>query len=100
MGASLALLCDPTLRWLPCNRLLQSLNAASSSRGFISGSLSVLGIVLLAGLLGPRYGGLPDAGELVTDTAERRDFTLDDGSALTGAVIERNEILSSGGSRI
>jgi transmembrane sensor len=37
----------------------------------------------LAGLLGRRYGWLPEAGELSTGTGERRDFTLQDGSALT-----------------
>jgi transmembrane sensor len=43
----------------------------------------VLGIAVLAGLLGRRYGWLPEAGELATGTGERRDFTLEDGSALS-----------------
>ncbi len=38
---------------------------------------------MLAGLLGRRYGWLPEAGELATGTGERRDFTLEDGSALS-----------------
>jgi transmembrane sensor len=83
MGGGLNLLRNPTLRGVPRNSLLHSLNAPSSRRRFISGSLSVLGIALLAGLLGRRYGWLPEAGELATGTGERRDFTLEDGSALT-----------------
>ncbi len=83
MGGGLNLLRNPSLRNVPRNSLLHSLNAPSSRRRFISGSLSVLGIALLAGLLGRRYGWLPEAGELSTGTGERRDFTLADGSALT-----------------
>ncbi|MFJ2483045.1 FecR domain-containing protein [Pseudomonas sp. NPDC087598] len=83
MGGGLNLLRNPTLRGLPRNSLLHSLNAPSSRRRFISGSLSVLGVALLAGGIGRRYGWLPEAGELATSTAERRDFTLADGSALT-----------------
>nr|WP_315446972.1 FecR family protein [uncultured Pseudomonas sp.] len=83
MGGGLNLLRNPSLRGLPRNSLLHSLNAPSSRRRFISGSLSVLGVALLAGLLGRRYGWLPEAGELATGTGERRDFTLEDGSALT-----------------
>jgi transmembrane sensor len=83
MGGGLNLLRNPTLRGLPRNSLLHSLNAPSSRRRFISGSLSVLGIALLAGLLGRRYGWLLEAGELATGTGERRDFVLADGSALT-----------------
>jgi transmembrane sensor len=83
MGGGLNLLRNPNLRTLPRSSLLHSLNAPSSRRRFISGSLSVLGIALLAGLLGRRYGWLPEAGELATGTGERRDFTLADGSALT-----------------
>lgn len=83
MGGGLNLLRNPTLRGLPRNSLLHSLNAPSSRRRFISGSLSVLGIAVLAGLLGRRYGWVPEAGELSTGTGERRAFTLADGSALT-----------------
>jgi transmembrane sensor len=83
MGGGLNLLRNPSLRNVPRNSLLHSLNAPSSRRRFISGSLSVLGIALLAGLLGRRYGWLPETGELATGTGERRDFTLADGSALT-----------------
>jgi transmembrane sensor len=83
MGGGLNLLRNPSLRNVPRNSLLHSLNAPSSRRRFISGSLSVLGVALLAGLLGRRYGWLPEAGELSTGTGERRDFTLADGSALT-----------------
>lgn len=83
MGGGLNLLRNPNLRTLPRSSLLHSLNAPSSRRRFISGSLSVLGIALLAGLLGRRYGWLPETGELATGTGERRDFTLADGSALT-----------------
>jgi transmembrane sensor len=83
MGGGLNLLRNPSLRSVPRGSLLHSLNAPSSRRRFISGSLSVLGIALLAGLLGRRYGWLPEAGELSTGTGERRDFTLADGSALT-----------------
>jgi transmembrane sensor len=83
MGGGLNLLRNPTLRNVPRSSLLHSLNAPSSRRRFISGSLSVLGVALLAGLLGRRYGWLPEAGELSTGTGERRDFTLADGSALT-----------------
>jgi transmembrane sensor len=68
---------------VPRNSLLHSLNAPSSRRRFISGSLSVLGVAVLAGLLGRRCGWLPEAGELSTGTGERRDFALQDGSALT-----------------
>jgi transmembrane sensor len=83
MGGGLKLLRNPSLSGLPRNSLLHSLNAPSSRRRFISGSLSVLGVAVLAGLLGRRYGWLPEAGELSTGTGERRDFTLQDGSALT-----------------
>lgn len=83
MGGGLNLLRNPSLRSVPRSSLLHSLNAPSSRRRFISGSLSVLGVALLAGLLGRRYGWLPEAGELSTGTGERRDFTLADGSALT-----------------
>lgn len=83
MGGGLNLLRNPNLRGVPRNSLLHSLNAPSSRRRFISGSLSVLGVALLGGLLGRRYGWLPEAGELATGMGERRDFTLEDGSALT-----------------
>jgi transmembrane sensor len=66
MGGGLNLLRNPNLRNVPRNSLLHSLNAPSSRRRFISGSLSVLGVALLAGLLGRRYGWLPEAGELST----------------------------------
>ena len=59
MGGGLNLLRNPSLRNVPRNSLLHSLNAPSSRRRFISGSLSVLGVALLAGLLGRRYGWLP-----------------------------------------
>lgn len=83
MGGGLNLLRNPNLRGVPRHSLLHSLNAPSSRRRFISGSLSVLGVALLGGLLGRRYGWLPEAGELATGMGERRDFTLEDGSALT-----------------
>lgn len=83
MGGGLNLLRNPNLRAVPRNSLLHSLNAPSSRRRFISGSLSVLGVAVLAGLLGRRCGWLPEAGELSTGTGERRDFALQDGSALT-----------------
>ena len=73
MGGGLNLLRNPTLRGLPRNSLLHSLNAPSSRRRFISGSLSVLGVALLAGLLGRRFGWLPEAGELATGTGEREE---------------------------
>jgi transmembrane sensor len=62
MGGGLNLLRNPTLRSVPRSSLLHSLNAPSSRRRFVSGSLSVLGIALLAGFLGRRYGWLPEAG--------------------------------------
>ncbi|MCU0091147.1 FecR family protein [Pseudomonas koreensis] len=83
MGGGLNLLRHSNLRGLPRESVLHSLNAPSSRRRFLSGSLSVLGIAVLAGLLGRRYGWLPEAGELSTGTGERREFTLEDGSALT-----------------
>ncbi|MGY2439893.1 FecR domain-containing protein [Pseudomonas sp. SDO52101_S400] len=84
MGGGLNLLRHSNLRGLPRESVLHSLNAPSGSRRrFISGSLGVLGIAVLAGLLGRRYGWLPEAGELSTGTGERRQFTLEDGSALT-----------------
>jgi len=84
MGGGLNLLRHANLRGLPRESVLHSLNAPSSSRRrFISGSLSVLAVAVLAGLLGRRYGWLPEAGELSTGTGERRQFTLEDGSALT-----------------
>ncbi|WP_085656418.1 MULTISPECIES: FecR domain-containing protein [unclassified Pseudomonas] len=83
MGGGLNLLRNPNLRGMPRDSLLHSLNAPFSRRRFVSGSLSVLGVALLAGLLGRRYGWLPEAGELATGTGERRGFTLADGSALT-----------------
>ncbi|WP_409318605.1 FecR domain-containing protein [Pseudomonas sp. KCJK9016] len=83
MGGGLNLLRHSDLRGVPRESLLRSLNAPSSRRRFISGSLSVLGIAVLAGLIGRRYGWLPEAGELSTGTGERRAFTLADGSALT-----------------
>ncbi|WP_438298787.1 FecR domain-containing protein [Pseudomonas sp. NMS19W] len=83
MGGGLNLLRHANLRGLPRESVLHSLNAPSSSRRrFISGSLSVLGLAVLAGLLGRRYGWLPEAGELSTGTGERREFTLEDGSTL------------------
>lgn len=83
MGGGLSLLRHANLRGLPRESVLHSLNAPSSSRRrFISGSLSVLGLAVLAGLLGRRYGWLPEAGELSTGTGERREFTLEDGSTL------------------
>lgn len=57
MGGGLNLLRHPTLRGLPRNSLLHSLNAPSSRRRFLSGSLSVLGIAVLAGLLGAATAG-------------------------------------------
>jgi len=83
MGGGLNLLRHSNLRGLPRESVLHSLNAPSSRRRLLSGSLSVLGIAVLAGLLGRRYGWLPEAGELSTGTSERREFTLEDGSALT-----------------
>ncbi|WP_129973518.1 MULTISPECIES: FecR domain-containing protein [unclassified Pseudomonas] len=83
MGGGLNLLRHSNLRGLPRESVLHSLNAPSSRCRFLSGSLSVLGIAVLAGLLGRRYGWLPEAGELSTGTSERREFTLEDGSALT-----------------
>ncbi|QJP95944.1 FecR domain-containing protein [Pseudomonas fluorescens] len=84
MGGGLNLLRHANLRGLPRESVLHSLNAPPSSRRrFISGSLSVLAVAVLAGLLGRRYGWLPEAGELSTGTGERRQFTLEDGSALT-----------------
>lgn len=83
MGGGLNLLRHANLRGIPRESVLHSLNAPSGRRRFLSGSLSVLGIAVLAGLLGRRYGWLPEAGELSTGTGERRAFTLEDGSALT-----------------
>ncbi|MDI2142582.1 MULTISPECIES: FecR domain-containing protein [unclassified Pseudomonas] len=84
MGGGLSLLHHSNLRGLPRESVLHSLNAPSSSRRrFISGSLSVLGLAVLAGLLGRRFGWLPEAGELSTGTGERREFALEDGSTLT-----------------
>ncbi|QJI39821.1 FecR family protein [Pseudomonas sp. ADAK2] len=83
MSGGLNVLRSNALRGLPSQSLLHSLNAPSSRRRFVTGSLSVLGLAVVAGLLGRRYGLLPQAGELYTGTGERRDFTLGDGSALT-----------------
>ncbi|MFW9078621.1 FecR domain-containing protein [Pseudomonas sp. P2757] len=83
MGGGLNLLRQSNLRGVSRDSLLHSLNAPSSRRRFISGSLSVLGIAVLAGLLNRRYGWLPEAGELATGTGERREFALEDGSTLT-----------------
>lgn len=83
MGGGLNLLRQSNLRGVSRDSLLHSLNAPSSRRRFISGSLSVLGIAVLAGLLGRRYGWLPEAGELATGTGERREFALEDGSTVT-----------------
>ncbi|WP_426236336.1 FecR domain-containing protein [Pseudomonas sp. TWP3-2] len=84
MAGGLNLLRQSNLRGVSRESLLHSLNAPSSSRRrFISGSLSVLGIAVLAGLLGRRYGWLPEAGELATGTGERREFALEDGSTVT-----------------
>lgn len=83
MSGGLNVLRSNALRGLPSQSLLHSLNAPSSRRRFVSGSLSVLGLAVVAGLLGRRYGVWPESGELYTGTGERRDFTLEDGSALT-----------------
>lgn len=71
------------MRNLSRDSLLHSLNAPSSRRRFIGGSLSVMALALAETLLGRRYNLLPEAGALYTGTGERRDFTLADGSALT-----------------
>ncbi|AZC38406.1 FecR domain-containing protein [Pseudomonas chlororaphis] len=83
MGGGLGALRSQALRNLSRDSLLHSLNAPSSRRRFIGGSLSVMALALAATLLGRRYGLLPEAGALYTGTGERRDFTLADGSALT-----------------
>jgi len=83
MSGGLNVLRSNALRGLPSQSLLHSLNAPSSRRRFVTGSLSLLGLAVAAGLLGRRYGLLPETGALYTGTGERRDFTLDDGSALT-----------------
>ncbi|WP_347900936.1 FecR family protein [Pseudomonas purpurea] len=83
MSGGLSALRSHALRTVPRESLLHSLNAPSSRRRFIGGSLSVLGVALVTGVLGRRYGLLPEAGELHTGTGERQDFALDDSSALT-----------------
>lgn len=83
MSGGLNALRSNALRQVSRDSLLHSLNAPSSRRRFVAGSLSVLGLALAAGLLGRRFDLLPEAGALYTGVGERRDFTLDDGSALT-----------------
>lgn len=83
MGGGLGVLRSPALRHLSRDSLLHSLDAPSSRRRFIGGSLGLLTLALAATLLGRRYGLVPEADALYTGTGERRDFTLADGSALT-----------------
>ncbi len=61
--------------------LLSAINAPNGRRQFMRNALGLGALAVSVGLLG-RVGGLPMAGELLTGTAERRRWQLDDGSVL------------------
>jgi len=78
MSGGLRLLRTSALRRVPSQSVLHSVNAPSSRRRFVAGSL----VVALAAVLLGRREGWPGAGELYTGTGERKPFTLEDGSHL------------------
>ncbi|MGY2290580.1 FecR domain-containing protein [Pseudomonas sp. SDO528_S397] len=79
MSGGLRLLQAGALRRMPSDTLRHSLNAPSSRRRFVLGSLLLASASLVAGRsLG--WWGL--AGELYTATGERKRLTLEDGSLL------------------
>lgn len=80
MSGGLRLLRTNALRRVPSQSVLHSVNAPSSRRRFVVGSLVV---ALAAVLLGRREGWPGAFGELYTGTGERKPFTLEDGSHLT-----------------
>lgn len=64
-------------------QLLQAVSAPSSRRHFLRGSAGVLGVLLGVGLIGRlSNAGLVLPGDIYTGTAERRSWTLGDGSQL------------------
>lgn len=70
MSGGLKLLNPRALRGLPSQSVLHSVNAPSSRRRFILGSL---GLAVLAGLMtGRRQGWFEQEGALYTGTGERR----------------------------
>lgn len=83
MGVGLAHIPLETLRRVPRQTVLNSVNTPSSRRQFLSKSLSVISLGAFAFGLGRFYGFIPVSGQLQTSTGERRSFTLDDGSTLT-----------------
>ncbi|WP_455922708.1 FecR domain-containing protein [Pseudomonas putida] len=83
MGGGLAQVPLDTLRPVPRQTVLGTVNTPSTRRRFLGKSLSVVGLGALAWSLGRLYGFIPEAGQLQTSTGERRSLTLDDGSALT-----------------
>ncbi|CAM3596374.1 Protein FecR [Pseudomonas reidholzensis] len=83
MGGGLKQLPLDTLRAIPRETVLRSVNSPSTRRRFVGKSLSVLAVGMLAMGLGRRYGLVALPSELHTSTGERRAFTLEDGSALT-----------------
>jgi transmembrane sensor len=64
------------------DQLLKTLNAPSSRRSFLRGSLALAGLALGAGVLS-RFGssGFAWPGDLYTGIGERRTFSLPDGSS-------------------
>ncbi|QJI29051.1 FecR family protein [Pseudomonas sp. ADAK18] len=80
MSGGLRLLRTSALHRVPSQSVLHSVNAPSSRRRFVAGSLVV---ALAAVVLGRREGWRWSSGELYTGTGERKQFTLEDGSLLT-----------------
>lgn len=83
MSGSLAHMPLETLRGVPRQTVLGSVNSPSSRRRFLGKSLSVFGLGIATLGLGRFYGFIPLPGELLTGTGERRSLKLDDGSTLT-----------------
>lgn len=82
MGAGLAVLENDTLRRMPRDSLLQTLNAPSGRRRFVRNALSLVGVVSTAALVARITEVWPQPGVCSTGTGERRSLTLADGSAL------------------
>lgn len=83
MGAGLGVLENDTLRRMPRESLLHTLNAPSGRRRFMRNALSLVGLVSTAGLIARLTDVWPQPGVLSTRTGERLSLTLADGSALT-----------------
>jgi transmembrane sensor len=92
MGARVGSLGHDELRRLPRDNLLQSLNAPSGRRRFLSNSLAVLGVVAGSSWLARSSDIWPPSGTLRTATGERLNTRLEDGSALTLA--PRSQVLA------